>query len=159
MSMERERQLVGATDIPLQDADKPLTVVVTAPDRNAVQCSPTQCVIANALNRLPNVSRAHVGASMVYLNFKGIPMRYALSRNSAAMVYAYDNDNQIMPEGVTIELVPPKPSTGSGMRERGLRSSKQLAGDREHKPRQSRKPTHRNLFVEPKDLQISEYGL
>lgn len=154
MSMERERQLVGATDIPIQDADKPLTVVVAVADRDAVQCSPTQCVIANALNRLPNVSRAHVGATMVYLNFKGVPMRYALSRNSAAMVRAYDNDNQVMPEGVTIELVPP---AVKGERAQGLRSSRQLNGNVSSKPRASRRPTHRNLFVEPRDLQIAEY--
>lgn len=156
MSMERERQLVGATDIPMQDADKALSVVVIAADRQAVQCSPTQCVIANALNRLPNVSRAHVGATMVYLNFKGVPMRYALSRNSAAMVKAYDNDNQIMPEGITIDLVPP---AIKGQGSQGLRSSKQLNGTTSNKPRQSRRPTHRNIFVEPRDLMITEYGL
>ena len=46
----------------ITDASAPLTVIIGDADRVAVACSPTRCVGANRIRRLPGVADVRIGA-------------------------------------------------------------------------------------------------
>lgn len=129
----------------LVDATKPTRVVIIESDREALQCSPQHCPIANALMRRPGVQDAYVGATIVRVMTGGVWVRYELSAMAKAQVLAFDRDNQIMPAGCRIDLIPPHVKLGT-------RAKKRPPGQRTGtKPREVSKlrPSYRNIFVEP----------
>jgi hypothetical protein len=91
----------------LMDAIFPLYLTITEEDRVAVQCSPTNCVIANAISRQKGVLDQRVGASIVRVLKKDGWVRYELDPNTMNMIYAYDTNGQVMPAGLKVKLLPP----------------------------------------------------
>jgi hypothetical protein len=128
------------------DINRPESYTLAEVDRQAHQCDPWECVIANAINRTPGHSRAQVGAQYVYFHRGNVPMRGELSPNARAMIRAYDKDNQIMPAGIVIELIPPGRKVGT-KKPRGPHSTKRKP---EHKTRiRQSTPSTRNIYVRP----------
>lgn len=132
------------------DVTKPGHVIIDEVDRQAHQCDPWECIIANALNRQPGISNAQVGAEFLYFSKHGIPMRAWLPHNMRAMIRAYDESGQLMPAGVRIDYVPPRPSDRMGARNKP--TSKIPKKDQaKGKPTRLRQvtPSTRNIFVKP----------
>lgn len=130
----------------VKDAVSPLTVTIRAEDRNAIQCDPKNCVIANAVRRMRGVRDVRVGATTVRLmKTDGWWVRYDLDQESIAMIRAYDADNQIMPEGMRVFLVPPHKRLGSRS---GLPSGK-TSGKGNGTHVSTRRPSTRHIFVDP----------
>lgn len=130
----------------LLDIKRPFRIVIDEIDRLAHKCDPWECVIANAINRVPGHSHGQVGAQYIYFHKGNIPMRGELSHNSRMMIRAYDDQNQIMPAGVEIIIEPPKRKIGM-KKPRGPHTTKR---NPEHKTRiRQTTPATRNIFVKP----------
>jgi len=134
----------------LVDITKPMHFTVDEVDRSAHQCDPWACVFANAMNRYPHITEAQVGASRVRFKYKGIPMRGFLTVNMQKMIQAYDRDNQIMPAGIVIDVVPPPVSLRLPVGNPASKISKKNR-KKSGKPAriQPHAPSTRNIFVKP----------
>jgi hypothetical protein len=131
------------------DITRRIVLTIIDDDRDAFQCDPWECVIANALNRRPGVSGAQVGAEWVRFIEDGVTKRGYLPRNMRMMIKAYDKDNQIMPSGIQIEIIPPRPSERLGRIK--PTSTVPEALRKRGKPSRFRKhaPSSRNIYVKP----------
>jgi hypothetical protein len=130
----------------LIDATAPVTVKIGAQDQNAVQASPSGCVIANRLQRMPGVHDVRVGAKTVRIQRQDGWHRYDLDPDSAAAVRAYDLAGQPMPVGFRVTLTPPARPLTSRQGER--QGSKRRSGKGHHVS--TRRPSTRSIFIEPK---------
>jgi hypothetical protein len=131
--------------VPVVDVQRPFFVTIEEIDRKATQCSPTHCVFANAMNRQNGITLAQVGQTMVHYNKGNIRMRGELSHAAIAMIRAYDRDNQIMPAGIRIEILPPRRKKGT-VKPKGPKTTKR---DPSIVTRIVHNPSTRNLYVEP----------
>ena len=132
------------------DITKPMKFVISEEDRCAHQCDPWACVVANCMNRYPHITEAQVGASRVRFKYKGIPMRGFLPVNMRKMIQAYDRENQVMPVGIMVEIVPPVPSERIGTH---IKPASKVPKDQRKKGKPARivahAPSTRNIFVKP----------
>jgi hypothetical protein len=134
------------TDTPaLIDATVPLVAVIAEADRDGVACSPTRCVGANRIRRLPGVLDVRVGARSARVLRRDGWHRYDLHPDTAAAVHAYDAAGEIMPAGFRFALVPPRKKINERAGEKP--GSNRRSGKRESVA--ARTPSTRSLFVEP----------
>ena len=130
----------------LVDATKPLTAVIGEDDRvGDVRCSPSRCIGANRLGRLPGVLDARVGARTASLLRRDGWHRYDLAPDTVAAVHAYDDAGERMPAGFRFALVPPAKPLGRRTGEKP--GTNQRSGNRTNVA--TCRPSTRSLFVEP----------
>lgn len=127
------------------DSKKSLRVRIEAKDQQGVFCSPTKCVGANAIRRLPGVLDVRVGARSARVLRSNGWHRYSLEPNTAAAVRAYDNAHQVMPIGFRFSLIPPRAKLQA--RVGTAPGTNKRSG--QHASVASRQPSTRSLFVEP----------
>ena len=113
--------------------------------KHGVRCSPTRCIGANALRRMPGVLDAKVGATMMYLLRRSGWERWQIERNTKVAVKAYDEADEDMPIGFVFHFVPPSKPLGSRSGQRS--GSNRRSGANTSVA--SRKPSHRHIDVEP----------
>jgi hypothetical protein len=129
----------------LIDATTGLTGVIAEVDRDATRCSPSRCVGAKRVLRLPGVLDVRIGARTARVLRKDGWHRYDLHSDTAAAVHAYDAAGEVMPAGFRFRLVPPGKKLQS-------RASEKPGSDRRSGKRESvatRRPSTRSLFVDP----------
>jgi hypothetical protein len=132
----------------LIDATRRLSVVIAECDRtDDVRCSPSRCVGANRLRRLPGVRDVRVGARSARLLRRDGWHRYDLEPGTAAAVRAYDKSGERMPAGFRFALVPPAKRLGNRAGEKP--GTNRRSGERMNVA--TRRPSTRSLFVEPPD--------
>lgn len=127
------------------DATCSLVAVIAERDRDAVACSPTRCVGANRIRRMPGVLDVRVGARSARVQRKDGWHRYDLHPDTAAAVHAYDAAGEVMPAGFRFVLVPPRKKLND-------RAGETPGSNRRSHKRESvatRRPSTRSLFVEP----------
>lgn len=129
----------------LFDATRPVTAVVAERDRDAVACSPTRCVGANRLRRLPGVLDVRVGARSARILRRDGWHRYDLDPDTAAAVHAYDAAGERMPAGFRFALIPPRKPLGARQGEKP--GTNKRSGERQSVA--TRRPSTRSLFMEP----------
>lgn len=129
------------------DATRPLNApAVIAADRNqGVRCSPSRCVEAWALRRLPGVLDVRVGADYMRLLRRNGWVRYWIDRNTKATTQAYDDEGQQIPVGFVGRYLPPPVRLGARAGEKP--GSNRRSGKGESVA--TRKPSHRHIDVEP----------
>jgi hypothetical protein len=127
------------------DAVSRLAAIVATQDRDAVPCSPTRCVVANRLRRLPGVIDVRVGARSARIQRADGWHRYDLHPDTIAAIHAYDAACEVMPAGFRVVLLPPRKPLGA-------RTGETPGTNRRSGARASvatRTPSTRSLFVEP----------
>jgi len=130
----------------LFDATKRLSVVIDAIDRtDDVFCSPTRCVGANRIRRLPGVLDVRVGATSARVKRKNGWHRYDLAPETIAAIRAYDEAHEKMPPGFRFVLLPPKKRLNARKGEKP--GTNVRSGRNEHVA--TRRPSSRSMFVEP----------
>jgi hypothetical protein len=130
----------------LVDATTPLTVIIGEQDRvGALRCSPTHCIGANRLRRLPGVLDARVGAGSARIQRRDGWHRYDLHPDTVAAVHAYDAAGERMPARGRFRLIPPHRPLGA--RTGTTPGSNRRSGRRDSVA--ARRPSTRSLFIEP----------
>ena len=109
--------------------------------------SPSRCVGANALRRLPGVLDARVGNGSARILRKDGWRRYDLDPDTKAARHAYDEAAEKMPVGFRFKLIPPKKKLGARRGEKP--GTNKRSGARRSVA--TRRPSDRSLFVEPPD--------
>jgi hypothetical protein len=127
------------------DATKPVTVIIGDEDRDATRRSPSRCVVANRVMRMPGVVDVRVGASSIRILHDDGWRRYDLDPNTMAAIRAYDEAGEMMPPGFRVIFTPPARPIGS--REGETSGSDRRSGAGTHVA--TRRPSTRNIFLEP----------
>jgi hypothetical protein len=134
------------SEYPVIDATRKRVGIIQECDRDALRCHPSLCVVANMLMRIFKAQDVKVGAWSVRILIDGHWHRYELSKNTRAMIRAYDAEGQAMPAGIKIELLPPTQPYGVKTgKQQGVKRGRGTNPDHIS----SRRPSLRNIFVEP----------
>lgn len=141
---------------PVVDAVRSIVIRIAESDRDALQCSPSRCVIAQAAMRAlasRGIRDVRIGADSARLLMATKKhgtrwVRYNLTRETYGQVRAYDRERQPMPDGARVELEPPRRPLGSRTRQPTARPGGKRDGSRTVR---SQAPSFRHIFVEPPD--------
>jgi hypothetical protein len=118
-----------SNDVPIVDATKGIEFMVRPRDiKGAVVRDPENCVAARGIKRVlnGNVRAVKIGAHTARIHRGSFIERYIISRETKALIKAYDAAG-FYPSGVVVKLLAPTASTKWGVKP-GNRSGKKSKG-------------------------------